>query len=250
MNIVLLGYADIASKIALKRIVAAMPEHCFSLFLSGSLSSDAPLPGPLEKLGHIDRQFYESLPWDIGCEPRDLAEPNSPGGIATLRACEPDLFISVRYRRILRNEAIATPRHGVLNLHSGLLPEYKGVMATFWAMLNGKAEIGCTLHWIIDPTIDTGPVIGLSRMRTRADASYLANVLGLYPDGCAMMIDTVRKISSGKTVDASEQSGDGHYYSTPGADDLSRFFARGLRLADNDDLDEFIVAHEGRFPFI
>ena len=49
------------------------------------------------------------------------------------------------YRRILKAAAIQIPRHGVLNLHSGLLPAYKGLMATFWATLNGEEEIGCTL---------------------------------------------------------------------------------------------------------
>ncbi len=135
--------------------------------------------------------------------------------MAALRAFEPDLFISLRYRRILKTAAIEIPRYGVLNLHSGLLPEYKGVMVSFWAMLNGEEEIGSTLHTIGDGTIDTGPINGLSRNPVRTDWSYLAHVLELYPDGWRMMVDAVRKNSLGETIEKSRQTGAGYYYSMP-----------------------------------
>jgi methionyl-tRNA formyltransferase len=245
MNIILLGHDDIASKIALRLIVAGLREHDFRLFLSGSLDSALkPLPPVLVDLARLDSSLYDHLPWDIGCEVRDLPAPNSAEGLKVLRSCDPDLFISVRFRRILEPGAIGIPRHGVLNLHSGLLPAYKGVMATFWAMLNGEDEIGCTLHWILDGKIDTGPVIGQSKMSTRTDWSYLANVLELYPAGCRMVIDAVNRISAGEPVGSSEQTGKGHYYSTPQIADLDRFEANGLQLADAGDLDEFLARHE------
>lgn len=245
MNIALFGHDDIASKVALRMIVAALPEHVYKLFLSGPLAAGKrPLPEPLEALGRLDRGFYDSLPWDIGSDPEDLPEPNSADGVAALQACEPDLFISVRYRRILNSAAIEIPRHGVLNLHSGLLPEYKGVMATFWAMLNGEVMLGCTLHSIVDGSIDTGPIIGLSETPTRKDWSYLANVLALYPAGCRMVVDAVRKISAGETAVTLAQTGEGHYYSTPQTGDLDRFASQGLRLADVDDLENFLNRHE------
>jgi methionyl-tRNA formyltransferase len=245
MNIILLGHDDIASKIALRRIVARLPEHEFRLFLSGPLASrSTELVEPLEELSRLDRAFYESLPWDLDREPEELPAPNSAQGVAALETCDPDLFISVRYRRIFKSAAIEIPRHGVLNLHSGLLPEYKGVMATFWAMLNGEKQIGCTLHWIVDGTIDTGPIIGISRTPTRTDRSYLANTLGLYPAGCDMMVNAVKKISTGETLDAAAQTGAGHYYSKPQPRDLNRFGAQGLRLADANDLADFLDHHE------
>ena len=244
MNIVLLGHDDIASKIALPMIVAALPEHNYKLFLSGALSAGAiSLPKSLQELSRLDRHFYDSVPWDIGCEPEDLIAPNSAGGVAALQACDPDIFISVRYRRILKSASIGVPRYGVLNLHSGLLPEYKGVMATFWAMLNGEERLGCTLHTIVDGTIDTGPIIGLSDTTTQKDRSYLANMLELYPVGCEMLVNAVNKIAAGESVDTSMQTADGHYYSMPQSGDLDQFAAKGLRLADNGDLKNFLKRH-------
>ncbi|MFQ6006336.1 MAG: formyl transferase [Woeseia sp.] len=244
MNIVLLGHDDIASRIALNLIFTRLPEHRCRLFVAGRLSDgDHPLPKRLERLDRIDQQFCASLPWTAAGESKRLPAPNSEAGLADLAACDPDLFISVRYRRILHAAAIAIPRHGVLNLHSGLLPEYRGVMATFWAMLNGEKDIGCTLHAIVDKTIDTGPIIGRSRNPVRTEWSYLANVLELYPSACRMVTDAVMKISAGEPLGPTAQTGDGHYYSTPRSQDLDRFAARGLHLADPDDLDAFLARH-------
>lgn len=245
MNIVLLGHDDIASKVAIRLIVRQLPAHQFKLFVSGAVGTgNAPLPEPLAALGRLDQSFYNALPWGFDGGKEDLPAPNSAEGIAELRALEPDLFISVRYRRILKRPAIEVPRYGVLNLHSGLLPQYKGVMATFWAMLNGEAEIGCTLHTIVDGTIDTGPLIGRKKIPVRTEWSYLGNVLELYPGGCRMMVDAVNRIAAGELLQTSPQTGQGHYYSMPGEQDLNRFAAQGLRLADVDDLDDFIVRHE------
>ena len=244
MNIILLGHDDIASKIALRFVVSQLPEHNYKLFLSGpSAAGEIPLPEPLARLSMLDKTFYDSLPWNIGGGTDELPAPNSSDGATALRAFEPDLFISLRYRRILKPAAIEIPRRGVLNLHSGLLPQYQGVMATFWAMLHDEEEIGCTLHTIIDGTIDTGPIIGLSRTSVRTDWSYLANVLELYPAGCRMMIDAIRKISAGETLETSPQTGESHYYSAPQPDDLERFLAMGLRLADANDLEDFLDRH-------
>lgn len=244
MNIVLLGHDDIASKIAIGRITTALPEHSYKLFVSGMLSPDIrDMPAALDELIRLDRLFCASMPWGIAREPEALVAPNSADGLAALAACEPDLLVSVRYRRILKSAAIRVPRHGVLNLHSGLLPDYKGVMATFWAMLNDEQVIGCTLHRIVDGTIDTGPIIGLSHTPTRPDCSYLANVLELYPAGCKMMVDAIRKISVGDPVEASEQAPDGRYYSMPKAGDVEKFLAKGLRLADRPDLHTFLNRH-------
>ena len=50
---------------------------------------------------------------------------------------------------------------GVLNLHSGKLPDYRGVMATFRAMMAEDETLFSTVHWIDDKTIDTGRILSM-----------------------------------------------------------------------------------------
>jgi methionyl-tRNA formyltransferase len=253
MHIVLLGHRDIASNVALSLLVTAMPQHRYSIMLSGAVASRSAPVAALVELAALEQKLCDDLAarGDLGLLSFDalarrtasnlqvLAQPNTLDGLSRLADHRPDLIISVRYRRILKDAAIAIPKFGVLNLHSGLLPEYKGMMATFWAMLNDEPTIGSTLHYIVDGTIDTGPIIGRAPVTADRSRSYLANVLSLYPDGCRMIIDAVGRIERGDEIACREQPAAGSYYAAPRHDDLAGFQDAGLRLFDGDELGQF-----------
>lgn len=240
MNITLLGHFDIASLFALERVKRSMPEHDYSVFLTGDLKSRGDTDPRLAELATADGQLCEqfiagALVGQVSeqlVSPAELTGPNSPEGLSTLAALEPDLVISVRYRRILQPDFIQIPRHGVINLHSGILPDYRGVMATFWAMLAGEPEIGSTLHRIVDAGIDTGPVIEINRSATRPQSSYLANVIGLYAEGCDTIVRATRTLAAGGTLTGAPQVLGGDYFQTPDRDAVDRFESRGLYLFD------------------
>ncbi len=236
MNIVLLGHDDYASLWSLNHLLNAAPQHHYSVFVSGALKAGSDTPQSLAELAAHDRSLVDTF-----LEQSDIAEsllqrselpaPNSDEGLATLTGCEPDLIVSIRYRRILKDDAIATSRLGVLNLHSGILPDYRGVMATFWAMLAGEDEIGTTLHRITDAGIDAGPVIEINRQPSRLDASYMDNLLSLYGPGCNAMLYAIETLNDGYEPGVLKRNhGDGAYYSTPEQQDLDAFLARGLKL--------------------
>lgn len=248
MNITLLGHHDIASLYALDRVIRLLPEHQHSVLLSSATAPDAADTSSLASLARVDAglavRFLSGELVGPVVEPladgatRTLDDPNSVAGIATLRRRRPDLILCIRYRRILRDDAIAVPRHGVLNLHSGILPEYRGVMATFWAMLNDEAEIGATLHRIVDAGIDTGPVIDICRRDTRKQRSYLSNVLGLYAEGCDMMASAVQSLAAGQSLPTESQHGAGQYFRAPADRDVRRFESAGLALVDHQEAAE------------
>jgi len=237
VRIVLLGHDDLASLCALQRVIEGTPEHDYVAFFSGNLPRSPETPPELAELARIDARLCARLR-ESGrlarplLEAEDLPQPNSAAGHEVLARAAPDLIVSIRYRRILKDAAIAIPPQGVLNLHSGVLPDYKGVMATFWAMLHGEDTIGATLHRIIDSGIDTGPVIGIRRTPADYGSSYLANVLRLYGPGCELITAAIHAIGAGREVAATPQAPGGRYFSTPGIADLEAFRRRGLRLAD------------------
>ncbi len=248
MKIVLLGHEDLASLYAQQRVIAAAPQHEYSVFLSGNLPVAPETPDALTKLAALDARLCADYRakyrlsralLDAGT----LPSPNSDAGQDLLENLEPDLIVSIRYRRILDREIIAVPRLGVINLHSGVLPDYKGVMATFWAMLHGETMIGATLHRIIDRGIDTGPVVGIRRIRADYTKSYLANVLRLYGPGCGMLVEALRDLEAGKPLDSARQRHGGRYFSTPEAAHMQAFQAKGLELANGGELAEI---DEGR----
>ncbi|HJU24316.1 MAG TPA: formyl transferase [Casimicrobiaceae bacterium] len=161
--------------------------------------------------------------------------PNDESGLALLRAFAPDLVLSIRYGAIFTPAAIDVPRLGVLNLHAGLLPAYRGVIATFRALQAEESEIGCTLHYIGDSAIDAGPIVGQARVPVDRDRSLFAHVLSLYPVAIPMVADAIARLGRNETLEARVQAG-GSYFSYPLAEEWDAFLRRGWRVVDVDDL--------------
>lgn len=247
MNITLLTNRDLASHTALTRLVKQLAGHRLAIFLSEKVGSNKQqLPQPLVELAAFEKSLledgrpgFDELAADAGCSIQGFGDignqVNSPAGIARIQATEPQLIISLRFGLIIRDALIAIPRHGVINLHSGLLPDYRGVMATFRAMLNGDSEIASTLHYIQDSGVDTGDIISTQPIPLMADKSYLFNVLNLYAGGCEQISQAVAAIDAGQPLVAQSQQGPAAYFSFPTEVDLRTFAALGLRLFESAD---------------
>lgn len=83
---------------------------------------------------------------------------NHPDVVELALRLRPDV-IAVFGTSLIRGPLLDMGRIGILNLHGGLSPEYRGADCTFWALYNGEPEkVGCTLHFI-DPGIDSGKLI-------------------------------------------------------------------------------------------
>lgn len=81
-----------------------------------------------------------------------------------LKDLKPDICFSIYYRKIFPASYIQVPPMGFINIHSGVLPQYRGSIPTFWALYNNEKEVGITLHFI-DGGIDTGDIIAQSRYK-------------------------------------------------------------------------------------
>jgi hypothetical protein len=89
-----------------------------------------------------------------------------------LEALKPDLFLVNSYSMILGAPLLSLPRHGAINVHGALLPAYRGANPMEWALINGERETGVTVH-LIDPGIDTGPIIGQARVPIAFEDTWL-----------------------------------------------------------------------------
>lgn len=83
---------------------------------------------------------------------------NDDACIDFIKEQKPDLLISAYFNQILKKNIIQSPKIGVLNVHPGWLPAYRGAMCYFWVLKNGDQKGGVTVHWI-DEGIDTGEVL-------------------------------------------------------------------------------------------
>ena len=88
----------------------------------------------------------------------EVSHINHPDVIQMIDRYQPDLII-VFGTSLLKGELLEKGRLGIINLHGGLSPEYRGADCTFWALYNQEPEkVGCTVHYI-NAGIDTGNII-------------------------------------------------------------------------------------------
>jgi methionyl-tRNA formyltransferase len=86
---------------------------------------------------------------------------------AQLAALKADIGLVMAYGHLLRDDIIATPRLGLLNLHTSLLPKYRGASPIQTAIACGERETGVTLMRIIRK-LDAGPIADAERVPIHA----------------------------------------------------------------------------------
>jgi methionyl-tRNA formyltransferase len=78
--------------------------------------------------------------------------------IAQLKYLKPDLIVVAAYGQILSKEVLDLPQHGCLNLHTSLLPKYRGASPIHAAIAAGEKQSGVTIMWM-DEGLDTGDIL-------------------------------------------------------------------------------------------
>jgi len=71
---------------------------------------------------------------------------------------QPDLIVVAAYGQILPVSILELPRFGCINVHTSLLPKYRGAAPIQWAILNNEIETGVTIMQM-DVGMDTGPIL-------------------------------------------------------------------------------------------
>ena len=130
----------------------------------------------------------------------------SPEVVKILGALNADVFIVVAFGQILDENLLALPHHFCINLHSSLLPKYRGAAPINWAIINGETETGVTTMRM-NAGLDTGDIL-LSRkvaIHNKDDAQSLHDTLAF--EGSALMLETLHQLDSG-TLEAICQESD------------------------------------------
>ena len=258
MRLLVLSNLDLPSAWALSALRVALPDADMALVLTtrvGQVPSESQaLLSPLAAIDRVGLCRYlnvseqsqndallDALGRRLGCPVSLSPGINRAEGLALIASFDPDLIVSIRFGEILKLPAIRRARRGVLNLHSGRLPQLRGVMATFWAMLNGDSLAGMTVHWVEDSGIDAGTMVTQTRQPLRRGASYLANTLSLYPAGVSALVEAIKALETGQRLPAQLPRGEARYYGYPTLMDLERFAAAGLQLVNPRDIESLPV---------
>ena len=116
--------------------------------------------------------------------------------LAQIRELAPELIVVAAYGRILPDEILDYPAKGCINVHSSLLPRYRGAAPINWAILNGDDISGVTIMHMATE-LDAGDII--SQAQTPIDPNETVESLHdrLAELGAELLVNTVEKIAAG-----------------------------------------------------
>ena len=261
MRIVICSKRDLEGNIAVNKLIRELYEHELFIILSDEVmekereikeSSDCvfyerdllidhvfPL---LERSPHKPHPLFftfKQIQEHHGIPIHIMGNINGGEGEKLLTRIQPDLILSVRYDYIFKKHIISIPRLGILNIHPGKLPTYRGVYALFRAMLNGDAHAGVTLHYV-DECIDTGPIVAIGYLHIDYSKSFLWHLCQLYPLGIDIFLEHLPNLEAGRNLSAQSQQSDGNYYTFPTSEEFLLFSQKGGILIDFNDYLEII----------
>ena len=102
-----------------------------------------------------------------------------------------DAAISWLYSQIIDAQDLARYPVGMLNMHGGTIPEYRGANVLQWAIINGEKELGITWHELVEE-VDAGPIWVESRIpipptatAVEMRAAMIVEALRLFPKAWA-----------------------------------------------------------------
>lgn len=117
--------------------------------------------------------------------------------IKQLAELQPELIAVAAYGQILPKAILDLPRFGCLNVHTSLLPKYRGAAPIQHAILNGDSETGVTIMKM-DAGLDTGDT--LARETTPIQATDNSQTLHdrLAEIGAKLLVKTIPDYVTGK----------------------------------------------------
>lgn len=125
--------------------------------------------------------------------------------LAQLQEWNPELIVVAAYGRILPDEILNLPPKGCINVHSSLLPRYRGAAPIHWAIVNGDEETGVTIMDMATE-LDAGDII--SQVKTPIDSEETVEMLHdrLAQLGGTLLVQTVADIAAGTAVRTKQEA--------------------------------------------
>lgn len=175
----------------------------------------------------------------------EVEDVNDPSFIEHIRQNKTIMGgLSIRCFQIFKEDIIDVfkERQFFLNLHPGVLPDFRGVMSTARAMASSETKVGWTLHEI-DRGIDTGNILWISSRKLDPTKTVLMNTVEMANLGIESIQRALEEVDANNILTGHPQdSSKGRYYSYPTASELADWKSKGVRLAEAKETIKLLVS--------
>lgn len=160
---------------------------------------------------------------------RIIDDPNDIFFINLLKQNNVDLVVSFSAPCIFGNELLKLPRYGCINLHCSLLPQYAGLLPSFWTLYENADKIGASVHRM-DDKIDNGAILGQVVIEKPKNLSMFNVIKHTKLAGGHLMVSVIEKILNESISDKPNHIESKNYYSWPTVEQIKLFKKKGGRL--------------------
>ncbi len=154
---------------------------------------------------------------------------NDAAYLERVRQLNPDLIVSVAAPEIFRAGLLGAAPQGCINIHSGRLPRYRGMMPTFWQLLHGETAVTVTIHRMVE-RLDAGSSLATVEVPVLAADSLDRVIRESKQAGARLMISVLRRLRHGAVEEQPLAMADAGYFKFPQPADVAAFRRRGHRM--------------------
>ena len=152
-------------------------------------------------LGRRQREIGATAGWvDTwsagGAKVLRLESINDDHAVSLLGEMRPDVLVSIGVPCIVKARVLAIPSRGAINVHNGRLPDYRGLFATFWEVLNREPWAYVSVHEMA-PEVDAGRVLAVDRVDVARAQSFLDLLIEKKHLGGCRLAEVLRAVESG-----------------------------------------------------
>jgi methionyl-tRNA formyltransferase len=124
---------------------------------------------------------------------------NAPGIIKQIGSSQPDLIVVVAFGQKVSNAIIDLPPKGAINVHSSLLPKYRGAAPINWAIINGETRTGLSIIALAEK-MDAGHILAQAQtdIGPNETAGHLHDRLAKM--AAPLLLNTINQIAEGTAV--------------------------------------------------
>ncbi len=149
--------------------------------------------------------------------------------VAKIESLRPDLIVSFSAPQIIREPLLSLPRLGCVNLHCSLLPNYRGLLPSFWVLLHNERFTGATVH-TMGADIDDGAIYGQTKVELQGIRTIYDVIRKTKEAGGELLVRVMDDLEAGRITPSENRINEGSYFSWPTVAQAREFRAKGFRL--------------------
>jgi len=146
-----------------------------------------------------------------------------------LREVAPDVVLSVSAAQIFKKDLLSIPKYGCINIHCGKLPEYRGMLPSFWQLHNGEKTTTITVHRMGEK-LDEGDILLEETLPVLPGRTLDFHMREAKGRSAHVVLEALRQLDRGVSKSRPANEGKAGYYSFPDAGAASEFRRRGWKV--------------------